>query len=159
MAQNYKPGYICFLRVTGTNIYKFSYTEQAPEKRIPQIKREHSDLNFSKYYYFWCSDINAEENYLKKELKQYEYKGYKERTNFYLFPASMSHQDIIDLVDPRESKTPTSIKTGSDSSGVVIIFIIFCVILASFSRLHSDDKHQKCVNNGGGDACENIKKE
>ncbi len=161
MAQDSESGYVCCLHVNRTNIYKFSYTRQDPERRIQQVKREHKDLSIGKYYCIQVSNIKNAENYFSSKLKPKEYKGkgYGGRENFYQFPEGMSTQDVFDLINKHTStKTGENSTSNNPESGGWGILILIFIVISIFSALHSDDEHQKCVNNGGGNACENIKK-
>jgi hypothetical protein len=159
MARDFESGYVCCLRVNKTNIYKFSYTKNTPEERIGQIKNENSDLNLKEIYIIEVRDLAAARIYFKTKLKKFEYTKYGERENFYKFPESITTQDVINCMKqygkPNTSHTQS---IESDTSGWGVLIFVGVIVLA-FLALHPDDKHQKCVNNGGGNACENIKQE
>ncbi|OKH28672.1 hypothetical protein NIES2101_43575 [Calothrix sp. HK-06] len=98
MAQDLKAGYVCILHVRGTSIYRFSYTTEDPEKKIPQVKAQHPDLCFDDSSYVYFPDIEHAVIVIRESFGEFKCEIYREGGNFYVFKDNINIQNIVNFL-------------------------------------------------------------
>lgn len=138
-----KKGWVYLVHAHGTDLYKIGITFRTPEEILRELNGKQSPYNNEIVYAVFVENPRDLEKYLHDKFSEYH-----QHNDWFEFPGKR-YKHVIDCMKGKDDK--------NNFPFVELFFSIIAIGLIFFVLSHNP-KYSQCVMNGGGKACEVLKK-